>query len=70
MQQNNTKILDEIISAQRSYHDRSRLRYNQKHTEKGSSFMTIEEEVEQRTYAKVTRGFIGKGECNPSHEND
>jgi hypothetical protein len=44
MQQNNTKILDEIINAQRSYHDRSGLGYNQTHTEKGSSSMTTEEE--------------------------
>jgi hypothetical protein len=51
MQQNNTKILDEIISAQRPYHDRSGLGYNQKHTEKGSISMTTKEEAEQKTYA-------------------
>jgi hypothetical protein len=45
------KIPDEVIGAQRSYHDRSILRYNQTHTKKGSSSMTIEEEEEQRTYA-------------------
>jgi hypothetical protein len=35
-QQNSTKILDEIINNQRPYYDRSRLGYNQMHTEKGS----------------------------------
>jgi hypothetical protein len=70
MQQNNTKILDEIVSTQRMYHDKSGLRYNQTHTEKGSSSMTIEEEAEEKTYTKVIRGFTKKGECNPAHEND
>jgi hypothetical protein len=37
MQQNNTKILDEIINSQRPYYDRTRLGYNQMQTEKGSS---------------------------------
>jgi len=70
MPQNNTKILDEIISAQRSYHDKYGLGYNQKHTNKGSSSMTTKDEVKQKTYAEITRGFTGKGECKPSHENN
>jgi hypothetical protein len=70
MQQNNIKILDEIISAQRSYHDRSGLGYNQTHIENASSYMIVEGEAEQRTYAEFTRGFTKKEECNPSYEND
>jgi len=38
MKENSTKVLDEIISSQRTYHDKSRLGYNQ--TEKGSSSKT------------------------------
>jgi uncharacterized protein YigA (DUF484 family) len=34
MQQNNTKILDEIISSQRPYYDKSGLGYKQMHTER------------------------------------
>jgi hypothetical protein len=56
MQQNSTKILDEIINSQRPYYDRSGLGYNQMQTEKGSSSKTTEQEAEQRTYAEIVRG--------------
>jgi uncharacterized protein YabN with tetrapyrrole methylase and pyrophosphatase domain len=65
-----TKILDEIISAQRPYRDRSGLGYNQKHIEKGLSSMTTEEEEKQKTYVEVTIGFTKKEECKPPYEND
>jgi hypothetical protein len=70
MQQNKTKILDGIINAQRPYHDRSRLGYNQTHTKKDLSSMTTKEEAQQRTYVEVTIGFTRKEECKFSHEND
>jgi hypothetical protein len=70
MQHNNTKILDEIISVQRLYHDRSGLGYNQTYREKGSSSMTTKEQAKHKTYAEVTRGFTKKEKCKPSYEND
>jgi hypothetical protein len=39
--QNNSKVLDNIISSQKPHHDKSGLGYNQ--TEKGSSSKTIEQ---------------------------
>ena len=60
MQQKSTKILDEIINVEWSNHERYGLGYNQ--TEKGSSFMTAEEEVETNTYVEVTRGSTKKEE--------
>jgi hypothetical protein len=39
--QNNSKVLDDIISSKKSHHDMSKLGYNQ--TEKGSSSKTIEQ---------------------------
>jgi regulator of replication initiation timing len=35
VQQNDTKILDEIVSIQRPYYEKSRLGYQQPHTKKG-----------------------------------
>jgi hypothetical protein len=62
MQQNNTKILDNIINSQRPYYERSGLGYNQTQTEKGSSSKMIEQEAEPRSYAEIVRG--------PSKEED
>jgi hypothetical protein len=45
--QNNSKVLDDIISSQNPQHDKSGLGYNQ--TEKGS----ISEAIEQETYPKI-----------------
>lgn len=45
MQQNNTRILDNIINSKRPYYDRSGLRYNQTQTEKGSSSRTTKQEA-------------------------
>jgi hypothetical protein len=69
MQQNNTKILDEIINIQRPYYDKSGLGYKQMHTEKGSSSMMTEKEEEKKSYAEVIRGPIKKEECKSSKEN-
>jgi hypothetical protein len=49
MQQNNTKILDEVIIIQRPYYGKSRLRYKKTHTEKGLSSITTEKEEEQNS---------------------
>jgi len=67
MQQNNTKILDEISNAQCLYHDRFGLGFN--HTEKGLSSMITEGEVEKKTYVEVTRGSTKKEKCKISNEN-
>jgi hypothetical protein len=45
--QNNSKVLDDIISSQNPYHDKYRLGYNQ--IEKGSR----SKETEQETYPKI-----------------
>jgi hypothetical protein len=60
LQQKRTKILYEIINVEWSYHERYGLGYNQ--IEKGSSSMTVEEEVETNTYVEVTRGSTKKEE--------
>lgn len=61
--------MDEIISSQKPYYDKSGLGYKQIHTEKGSNSMITEKEAKQRSYAKVIRGPIKKEECKPSKEN-
>jgi hypothetical protein len=52
--QNNSKVLDDIISSQRPNHDKSRLGYNQ--TEKGSSSKETEQETYQNIYAEIIKG--------------
>jgi hypothetical protein len=52
--QNNSKVLNEIISSQRPNHDKSRLEYNQ--TEKGSSSKTMEKETYPKRYAETIKG--------------
>jgi hypothetical protein len=47
--QNSSKVLDDIISNQKSHLDKSGLGYNQ--IEKGSSSKTIEQETNPRSYA-------------------
>jgi hypothetical protein len=64
MQQNNTKVLDEIISSQRPYHEKYGLGYNQ--TEKGSSSKT----TKQRSYAEIVRGSSKKEEGKRNQEED
>jgi hypothetical protein len=56
MQQNSTRILDNIINSQRPYYDRYGLGYNYTQTEKGSSSKTTEQEEEPRSYAESIRG--------------
>jgi hypothetical protein len=52
--QNNSKVLDDIISSQRPNYDKFELGYNQ--TEKGSSSKTIDQETQRRSYAETVRG--------------
>jgi hypothetical protein len=52
--QNSSKVLDDIISSQKSYLDKSGLGYNQ--TEKGSSSKTTEQETNPKSYAKTIKG--------------
>jgi hypothetical protein len=52
--QNSSKVLDDIISSQKSYLDKSGLGYNQ--TEKGSSSKTIEQETNPKSYAETIKG--------------
>jgi hypothetical protein len=47
--QNSSKVLDDIINSQKSYLDKSGLRYNQ--TEKRSSSKTTEQETNPKSYA-------------------
>jgi hypothetical protein len=48
--QNSSKVLDDIISSQKSHLDKSELRYNQ--TEKKSSSKTTEQETNPKSYAE------------------
>jgi hypothetical protein len=52
--QNNSKVLDDIISSQKPHHDKSRLGYNQ--TEKGSSSKTTKQETYPKSYAEKIKG--------------
>ena len=64
---NNTKILDQIISIQRSVYDKLGLGYKQNNTEKGSSSLVIENE--KRSYADTTiKDSVKKEECKPLKE--
>jgi hypothetical protein len=51
---NSSKVLDDIISSQKSHLDKSGLGYNQ--TEKLSSSKTIEQETYPKIYAKKIKG--------------
>jgi hypothetical protein len=66
--QNNSKVLDEIISSQRPNHDKSRLGYNQ--TEKGSSSKTTDQETKPRSYIEIVRGSPEKKEDKKFHKED
>jgi hypothetical protein len=52
--QNSSKVLDDIISSQKSHLDKSGLGYNQ--TEKGSSSKTTEQETNPKIYAETIKG--------------
>jgi hypothetical protein len=52
--QNSSKVLDDIISSQKSHLDKSRLGYNQ--TEKGSSSKTTEQETNPKSYVETIKG--------------
>ena len=51
--QDSSKVLDDIISSQKSHLDKSRLGYNQ--TEKGSSSKTTEQETNPKIYAETIK---------------
>jgi hypothetical protein len=51
---NTSKVLDDIISSQKYYLDKSKLGYNQ--TEKGSSSKTTEKEPNPKSYAETIKG--------------
>jgi hypothetical protein len=70
MQQNNTKVLDEIISSQRPYYDRSKLGYNQIQIEKDSSSKMTEQEAKPSSYAKSIIGPPKKEEEKNIQEED
>jgi hypothetical protein len=52
--QNISKVMDDIISSQKSYLDKSGLGYNQ--TEKGSSSKTTEQETNPKSYVETIKG--------------
>jgi hypothetical protein len=51
--QNNSKFLDDIISSQKPYHDKSELGYNQ--TKKGSRSKETKQETNPKHYAKTIK---------------
>ena len=51
--QNSSKVLDDIISSQKSYFDKSGLGYNQ--MEKGSRSKTTEQETNLKSYAETIK---------------
>jgi hypothetical protein len=52
--QNNSKVLDDIISTQNSYYDKCGLGYNQ--IEKGSRIKATEQETYPKIYAETIKG--------------
>jgi hypothetical protein len=52
--QNSSKVLDDIISSEKSHIEKYELGYNQ--TEKGSSSKTTEEETYPKRYAEIIKG--------------
>jgi hypothetical protein len=52
--QNSSKVLDDIISSQKSHLDKTGLGYNQ--TEKGSSSKTTEQETYPKCYEETIKG--------------
>jgi hypothetical protein len=52
--QNRSKVLDDIISSQKSHLDKFVLGYNQ--TEKRSIFKTTEQETYPKSYAETIKG--------------
>jgi hypothetical protein len=51
--QNNSKVLNDIISSQKPHHEKSELGYNRK--EKGSSSKTTEQETSPKSYAETIK---------------
>jgi hypothetical protein len=66
--QNNSKVLDEIISSQIPRHDKFGLGFNQ--TKKGSRSKTTDHERKQRSYANTVRGSNEKEEDKKIKKED
>ena len=64
---NSTKILDQIISSQRSVYDKSGLGYNQNNTEMRSRSKVTENE--KISYAYIIKQSSKKEECEPLKED-
>jgi hypothetical protein len=69
MQQNDTKILVEIINIQGAYYDKFGVGYKQTHTKKGLSSITMEREAKQKSYVDLINGSINKEECKPTKKS-
>jgi hypothetical protein len=61
--------LDQIINSQIPSNDRSGLRYNQVHNEKGSSSNTTIKEAGKIIYEEIVKYFFKKEECMPPKKN-
>jgi hypothetical protein len=68
MQQKSTKILDQIISSQRSSDDRSGLGYNQVQNEKGSSSKTTETGSRTKKLCRDCQRFSQEGRMQAPKE--
>ena len=64
---NSTKILDQIISSQRSVYDKSGMGYNHNNIEMGSSSKVIENE--KRSYVDIIREYVKKEYYDPLKED-
>ena len=62
-----TEILNQIISSQRPIHDKTRLGYNQKDAELGSSSKTTKDD--KRSYVDIVREFGKRENCDSLKEN-
>jgi hypothetical protein len=65
MYHKSTIILYQIISSQISSDEKSRLGYNQVHSEKGSISKTTKQEAKKRIYAWIFIYSVKKEECKP-----
>ena len=65
--ENRTKILDQIISGQRSVYDKSGLGYNQNNTKMGS--ISTVTENDKISYVGIIRESIKKEYCEPLKED-
>ena len=64
---NSTKILDQIISSERSVYDKSGLGYNQNNTKMGSGLIVTEND--KRSYGEIITESVKKEDCEPLKED-